>query len=106
LRRWRIALTWTTIFYAASHNLKVLRRQPVICGVLYGGFVYLFMNVIVLPLSNVPYAPKAITLASRINGVLAVVFCIGLTISVLVSRNSAATAFRLRLKNNEIRAAS
>jgi uncharacterized membrane protein len=98
-----IALTWTSIFYVASHNLKTLRRQPVIYGLLYGGFVYLFMNLMVLPLSNVPYSPKAITLASRINGVLAVMFCVGLPISVLISRNSAAHEFHSRLKNNQVR---
>jgi hypothetical protein len=84
-----IAITWTAIFYVASRKLAILRRRPVICGLLYGGAVYLFMNLIVLPLSRVPHAASAMTLASRISGVLAVVLCIGLTISLLVGRYSA-----------------
>lgn len=84
-----IALTWTAVFYAASRRLAILGRRPVICGLLYGGAVYLFMNLIVLPLSGVPHVRAAMTAASRINGVLAVMFCIGLTISLLVRRNSA-----------------
>ena len=87
-----IATTWTGIFYAASRKLAILRRRPVICGLLYGGAVYLFMNLIVLPLSGVPHAAGAMTIASRISGVLAVVFCIGLTISLLVRRYSAPAA--------------
>ncbi len=89
-----IALTWTAVFYAASRKLAILTRRPVICGLLYGGFVYVFMNLIVLPLSGVPHVPRAITTASRINGVLAVVFCIGLTISLLVRKFSAARVAR------------
>jgi membrane protein YqaA with SNARE-associated domain len=84
-----IALTWTAVFYTASRKLTILLRRPVICGLLYGGFVYLFMNLIVLPLSAVPHIPNAVTLASRINGVIAVMFCIGLTISLMVRRSSA-----------------
>lgn len=80
-----IALLWTAVFYAASRKLAILTRRPVISGLLYGAFVYLFMNLVVLPLSRVPHVRSAITVASRVSGVLAVLLCIGLTISLLVS---------------------
>jgi hypothetical protein len=83
-----IALAWTVAFYAASRQLTILLRRPVLCGLIYGGFVYLFMNLIVLPLSRVPHSSAAMTLASRINGIIAVVFCIGLTVSLSVRRNA------------------
>ena len=75
-----IALTWTVVFYAASRRLWILSRRPVISGLVYGGAIYLFMNFIVLPLSRVPHRPSAITLSSRINGVLALLLLIGLPI--------------------------
>lgn len=81
-----IALLWTIVFYLASRKLAILRRRPAICGLLYGVAVYLFMNFIVLPLSAVPHVRSAATLASRINGVLALMLCIGLTIALLVHR--------------------
>jgi hypothetical protein len=81
-----IALSWTFVFYAASRKLPVLSRRPVFCGLLYGGMVYLFMNFMVLPLTRLPYAPRAMTIASRINGVLALLLFIGLTISLMVRR--------------------
>jgi hypothetical protein len=84
-----IALTWTAVFYAASRKLPILIRRPVFSGLFYGGAVYLFMNVVVLPLSRVPHPRAAVTLASRINGVLALLLFIGLTISLLVRRNFA-----------------
>ena len=81
-----IALTWTAIFYAASRKLAILTRRPVICGLLYGAFVYVVMNFIVLPLSCVPRVHGTATLAARINAVVALLLCIGLTISLLVRR--------------------
>jgi hypothetical protein len=78
-----IALTWTAIFYLASMRIAVLIRRPVICGILYGGFVYIIMNFVVLPLTRVPHARAPMTLASRVSGVLALLFCIGLTVALL-----------------------
>jgi len=82
-----IALIWTGVFYAASRKLAILSRRPVFSGLVYGGAIYLFMNFIILPLSGVPHPRSAITLASRINGVLALLLFIGLPISLLVRRN-------------------
>jgi hypothetical protein len=87
-----IALTWTAVFYCASRKFMILIRRPVVSGLLYGVAVYLFMNLIALPLSGVPHATRPVTLASRVNGVLALMFCIGLTISLLMRRNSAKIA--------------
>ena len=86
LIHYSIALTWTAAFYAASRKLSILIRRPVASGLLYGAMVYLVMNLIVLPLTRIPHPASAITLASRISGVLALLFCIGLTISLLVSK--------------------
>jgi hypothetical protein len=86
LLHYLIALTWTTAFYLASRKLAVLTRRPVVSGLLYGAFVFLCMNVIVLPLAGLPPAWTGATPADLINGVLAVMLCIGLTISLLVRR--------------------
>lgn len=80
-----IALIWTTLFYLASRKLALMTRRPVVCGLIYGAIVYLVMNLIVLPISGVPHPPAAMSVASRINGVLALLFCIGLPVSLLVS---------------------
>ncbi len=83
-----IALGWTAIFYAASRRFTILLRRPIVSGLIYGIAVYLFMNFVVLPLSDVPHPIKAASLVSRINGVLAVMLCIGLTISLLIRHDS------------------
>ncbi|MGH9727570.1 MAG: hypothetical protein ACRD33_09770 [Candidatus Acidiferrales bacterium] len=81
-----IAMTWTVVFYFLSRRLLILTRHAAICGIVYGGVVYVIMNFVVLPLTAVPHSTKAITAASRVSGVLALLFCIGLTIALLVSK--------------------
>jgi hypothetical protein len=48
-------------------------------------------DLIVLPLSGVPRVRNAMTLPSRVNGVVAVLLCIGLTIALLVRWNAASS---------------
>ncbi|MGB6877243.1 MAG: hypothetical protein WBD87_14545 [Candidatus Acidiferrales bacterium] len=81
-----IAMTWTVIFYLASRKLLILTRHAAICGIVYGGVVYVIMNFVVLPLTRVPHARAAASVASRISGVLALLFCIGLAIALLVRK--------------------
>ncbi len=82
-----IALIWTAIFYLLARNFALLLRRPVLNGLLYGICVYVVMNFVVLPLSAIPPALHAPTFGSRINGILALMFCIGLTISLLMRRH-------------------
>jgi len=81
-----IALTWTAIYFVATQRMAVLVRRPLICGLAYGAIVYLVMNFVVLPFTRVPHARVAMTLASRVSGVLALLFCIGVTVAVLTAR--------------------
>jgi hypothetical protein len=45
------------VYYLASRKLAVLVRRPFVAGPLFGVAVYLFMNLVVLPLSAVPPSP-------------------------------------------------
>ena len=81
-----IATTWAAVYYLASRRLSFLIDQTIIAGVIYGVFVWLFMNFVVLPLSAVTKRP--VPLSSRIIGMLIIVFCIGLPIAFIVRRFS------------------
>jgi hypothetical protein len=85
-----IALSWTAIFYLAvtKLNLAILTRRPILSGFVYGVVVYLVMNFVILPMTRIPHRPAPITLISRINAVLALMFCIGLPIALLLRRAS------------------
>lgn len=81
-----IAFGAAIVYFAASRFMRVLRERPVICGLIYGVLVYLFMNYVVLPLSAVPKNPRPQSWPALINGVAAIVFLVGLPIALAVRR--------------------
>ena len=82
-----IATTATAVFYFASRKLHFLVERPVSMGLLYGVFVYLFMNFVVIPLSAIQRTGGA-TLSNRIVSALISRFCVGLPIALIVRRFS------------------
>ena len=76
-----IALTAAGAYYAASRKLSVLNEHAVLCGLLYGIAVHLFMTFIVLPLSALqrPFSIKAFATQLVIH-----MFFVGLPISLVV----------------------
>lgn len=81
-----IATTWAAVYYLASRRLSFLIDHTIIAGVIYGVFVWLFMNFVVLPMSAVTQRP--VPLSARIIGMLIIIFCIGLPIAFIVRRFS------------------
>jgi hypothetical protein len=81
-----IATVATAIFYLASRRLLFLIERPVLFGLLYGVAVYLFMNFIVLPLSNVTLRPSPVSV--RVINLLIIMFCVGLPVALIVRRYS------------------
>jgi hypothetical protein len=81
-----IALGWTAVLFAARRRWAWLRRRPVIGGLGHGAVVFAIMNAVVLPLSRVPPLRDPMTVAARVNAVLAVVLFIGLVPSLLFHR--------------------
>jgi hypothetical protein len=79
-----IATGATVVFYLASRKWLFLIERPIIAGLLYGIPVYLFMNFIVLPLSQVQQRPQPIS--ARIVNLVILMFCIGLPIALIVRR--------------------
>jgi hypothetical protein len=82
-----IATTATAVYYAASRKLKVLVDQAIVCGLAYGIPVYLVMNLVVLPLSAVPFKISH-AFGNVVTAVLILMFCVGLPIALTVRRLS------------------
>jgi hypothetical protein len=76
-----IATTVAIIYFIASRHLP-LTRHPFIYGTLYGILIYIVMNYIVLPLSKIGLRPTP-HLAPLINGIAALIFCIGIPIALI-----------------------
>lgn len=82
-----IATVATAVFYFASRKLRFLIEWPIPMGLLYGVFVYLFMNFVVLPMSAVTRR-AGVPLSARLIQALIIMFCVGLPIALIVRRFS------------------
>ena len=83
-----IACSAAAVYYFASGRLPFLKRNFVVCGLFYGVAVFLTMNLVVLPLSAVPWKIGPFSLPGLIQGLLVHMFLIGLPISISTSRFS------------------
>jgi hypothetical protein len=79
-----IALGAAIGYVVGSHFLPVLLSRAVLCGALYGVFVYFFMNRIVVPLSATSKSPSSLKLT--IVGIVIHIFCVGLPIALVARR--------------------
>jgi hypothetical protein len=79
-----IAFCATTVFLLASRMLP-LARHPFLYGTLFGVALYCVMNYTVLPLSKIGWRPIP-PLIPLINGVAALVFCIGIPLAFIARR--------------------
>jgi hypothetical protein len=80
-----IAFCATTVFLLGARKLP-LARHPWLYGTLYGVALYCVMNYIVLPLTRVPPRPPFPPLVPFVNGVAALVFCIGIPLAFIARR--------------------
>ena len=82
-----IALGAAATYYAASRRLGFLVRRPIVCGLLYGVAVQLFMTFFVLRVSAFPqkftFRPASFAISTGI-----LMLCIGLPIALVVSRHA------------------
>lgn len=83
-----IATTASAVFYLASRNWKALVRRPILCGLLYGVAVYIFMYYVVLPLSAYHTRVAPPRMSHLIRDVSVHMFLVGLPIAWMVRKFS------------------
>lgn len=85
-----IAFGAATTYYVASRFLRFLTEHPIIAGLIYGELVFLFMNMVVLPLSAINRDPLQWTSFSPwpmlVTGPLGHPFLVGLPITLATAR--------------------
>jgi hypothetical protein len=80
-----IAIFWAAIFILAVRAMPALRRYAVATGLIYGLIVYAIMNYVVLPHTHARPLPTQASVVV-LNGVCAIVFCVGLPIALVARR--------------------
>jgi hypothetical protein len=76
-----IAVSAAAIYCYSSRKLDFLREHFIVCGLFYGIAIYLVMNLVVLPLSAVPFPIGPFTVRALYQGLLIHMFFIGLPIA-------------------------
>lgn len=80
-----IAMSAAFVYFFASGRLQVLVRRPVLSGIVYGVFVFAFMNLVVIPLSRIGHRPPMAPVV-LVTGLLVHMFFIGLPIALATRR--------------------
>ena len=79
-----IAFIWTVLFFMVYPKIEWLSKNWVVTGILYGSFVWLIMNKIVVPLSRIPGG--SFNLKNALIGLTIIIVAIGLPLSLMANR--------------------
>jgi hypothetical protein len=79
-----IAFSWAVFFFFMYPAVPLLRKNKYITGLAYGIFVWIIMNRVVLPLSEI--AQRPFNLKSALTGMAILMVAIGLPIAILTHR--------------------
>jgi len=77
-----IAVCAAAVYWLASRKLDFLKSHFFVCGLFYGIAVFLVMNLVVLPVSAVPFPIGPFTIRGLYQGLLVHMFLVGLPISM------------------------
>lgn len=80
-----IAFSFTFFFALVTNRISALRENVLLSGIIYGVFIWTVMNLLVVPLTQIPQSP--IHLEKAIINAIILIICIGLPISYLTARS-------------------
>ena len=98
-----IVFLFASFFSFIYPKIKALQKNSIVTGLLYGIFIWVVMNFLVLPLSNIKSQNKMWAIVNTngklhavfqgnsnikqmIIGIIIIMFCVGLSISLIIGR--------------------
>ena len=79
-----IAFAFTLFFFLIYPRINLLSKNKILTAIAYGIFVWLVMNLIVVPMSNIPASP--FNLKQAVIGAVILMLAIGLPVSIIIGR--------------------
>ena len=76
-----ITIIFTSFYFFVYPRLELLRKERIFSGIIYGIFVWLVMNLIVLPIALSGVFPASI--ASSLIGIAIVIIAVGIPTSLI-----------------------
>jgi hypothetical protein len=83
-----VAAAFTVFFFLVLVNTRFAKQQKLVTGILYGAFIWVVMNLLVLPMTNAPKLQPDFW--SSATGMLILIVCIGLPLSFLATSSKTA----------------
>ena len=85
-----IAFAFTFLFFWLYPRMEIMRRNWLLTGIVYGIFIWVIMNLIVVRLSHIQSRPlSAIQLKNVVKGGLILIGMIGLPLSFIAKKTAA-----------------
>lgn len=78
-----IAFAFTIFFFWLYPKITIFSENKILAGTFYGIFIWVVMNLIVVPLSNIPNRP--FNIANAIINVIILIVCIGIPLSFMAN---------------------
>ncbi|MBS1523278.1 MAG: DUF1440 domain-containing protein [Bacteroidetes bacterium] len=71
-----------TLFFLYPRIVKILKNKYLI-GIIYGLAIWVIMNYVVLPMTNIPKRHGHLELVSLLKGIAALIICIGIPVALI-----------------------
>jgi len=81
-----IASIWSALLYLLYAKVKFFIKNWIVIGLMYGFFIWIMMNRVVLPLSNTPPLPFKVDLG-LFKSMTVIIVAVGLPLSYLVNKH-------------------
>lgn len=85
-----VAAAFTVFFFLTVEKTNLVRQQPLLTGILYGAFVWVVMNLLVLPMTNANRLSKEFWNVTI--GMLILICCIGIPLSYIAAKQNSVRA--------------
>jgi len=84
LLHYLVAFSFTLFFFWLYPRLNILKRNRILTGIFYGLFIWVVMNLLIVPLSRIGKFP--VTVSGILTGAAILIIAIGLPLSFITSR--------------------
>src|ERR1700744_1984561 len=78
-----IATIFSVILFQLYPAVIKILRDKYLTGLIYGLLIWVIMNHVVLPFTNIPHGHGHVQVAGLIKGIAALVICVGLPIALM-----------------------
>ena len=77
------AFCFSVFYFFVYPIFKFSKNHPVLAGIIYGIFVWLIMNLVVIPLSKIGWSP--IHFLPAVEAILILIFMVGIPVSLIMN---------------------